>query len=116
MYDTEIRDLSDKTHIREGKRQSNKNESARQILHGYSRQHAIRMWQLQLQSLQDHGNGLSAHVLKHFDSTTSTGLQLVIHQRIRKGDCETMYNVDDFGRISAVSVNIIYSELTRYSM
>jgi len=43
MYSTEIGELAHKTQIKDGWRQSNKNNPARQIVHSYGRQHAIRM-------------------------------------------------------------------------
>ena len=43
MYSMEIGELAHKTQIKEGRRQSNKNDAARQIVHSYGRQHAFRM-------------------------------------------------------------------------
>jgi len=100
MYSTEIGDLAHKTQIKGGWRQSNKNDAARQIVHSYGRQHAIRMRLWNLDSLQDRGQGLSADVLKHLDRTTSTVSQPVIHQRILKRRRDDVSNVDDFSRIS----------------
>jgi len=113
MYSTEIGELAHKTQIKEGLRQSNKNDAARQIVHSYGRQHAIRMRLLNLESLQDCGEGLSADVLKHLDRTTSTVSQPVIRRRILKGRRDDLSNVDDFSRISGVSLDIIYLELIR---
>ena len=48
MYSTEIGELAHKTQIKDGWRQSNKNDAARQIVHSYGRQHAIRMRLLNL--------------------------------------------------------------------
>jgi len=59
MYSTEIGELAQKTQIKEGWRQSNKNDAARQIVHSYGRQHAIRMRLLNLQSLKNGGADLS---------------------------------------------------------
>ena len=116
MYSTEIGELAHKTQIKEGCRQSNKNDAGRQIVDSYGRQHAMRMRLLNLKSLQDHGEGLSADVLKHLDRTGSTVSQLVIHQRILKGGRDDVSNVHDFSRISGVSLDIIYRELIQYSM
>jgi len=115
MYSTEIGELAHKTQIKEEWRQSNKNDAARQIVHSYGRQHAIRMRLLNLESLQDRGEGLSADVLKHLDRTTRTVSQPVIRRRILKGRRDDVSNVDDFSRISGVSLDIIYRELIRYS-
>jgi len=70
---------------------------------------------LNLESLQDHGEGFSADVLKHFDRTTSTVSRLVIRPRILKGCRDDVSSVDHFNRISAVSLYIIYRELIQYS-
>ena len=43
MYSTEIGELAHKDQIKEGYRQSNKNEASRQILSQYGRQHALGM-------------------------------------------------------------------------
>jgi len=43
MYSTEIGELAHKTQIKDRWHHSNKNDSARQIVHSYGRQHAIRM-------------------------------------------------------------------------
>jgi len=72
MYSTEIAELAHKTQIKEGWLQSNKNNAARQIVHSYGRQHAIRMRLLNLQSLKNRRADLSPDVLKHLDRTTST--------------------------------------------
>jgi len=49
MYSTEIRERAHERQIKEGLRQSNKNHTARQIVHSYGRQHAIPMRLLHLQ-------------------------------------------------------------------
>ena len=115
MYSTEIGELPQKTQIKEGWRQWNKNDAVRQIVHSYGRQHSIRMRQLNMESLQDRGEGLSADVLKHLDRTTSPVSQPDIRRRILKGPRDDVSNVDDFSRISGVSLDIIYRELIRYS-
>jgi len=78
MYSTKIGELGLKTQIKEGWRQSNKNDAARQIVHSYGHQHAIRMRLFKSESLQDRCKGLSADILKHLDQTTSTVLQPAI--------------------------------------
>jgi len=70
---------------------------------------------LNLESLQDRGEGLSAAALKHLDGTTNTVSQPVIRRMILKGRRDNVSNVNDFSRISGVSLNIIYRELIRYS-
>ena len=87
----------------------------RQIVHSYGRQHAIRIRLLNLQSLKDRGAYLSPDVLKHLDRTSSTVLPAVICRRILKGRGGDVSNSFDFGRISGVSLEIIYCELIRYS-
>jgi len=72
MYSTEIGELAHKMQIKDGWRQSDKNDAARQIMHSYSRQHAIQMRLLNLESLQDRGADISAGMLQHLDWTTST--------------------------------------------
>jgi len=107
--------LAHRTQIKDGWQQSNKNDAARQIVHSYGRQHAIRMRLLNLDSLQASGTDLAADVLQHLDRTTSTVSQPVIRRRILKGRREDVSNVVDFSRISGVSLEIIYRELIRYS-
>jgi len=70
MYSTEIGGLAHKTQIKQRWRQLNKNDAACQIGHSYCHQHAIRMKLLNLESLQDSREALSADVLKHLDTTT----------------------------------------------
>ena len=65
IYSTEIQELAQKTQIKDGWRQSNKNDAARQIVHGYGRQHAIRMRLLNLESLNCRDTNLSGDVLHH---------------------------------------------------
>jgi len=115
MYSTEIGGLAHKTQIKEGWRQSNTNDAARQIVHIYGRQHAIRIRLLNLQSLKNRGAHLSPDVLKHLDRTTSTVSPPVICRRILKGSRGEVSNIVDFSRISGVSLENIYRELIRYS-
>jgi len=60
MYSTQIGELAHKTQIKEGWRQSNKNDDACQIVHSDGHQHAIRMRLLNLEYLQDRSAFLSA--------------------------------------------------------
>jgi len=102
MYSTEIGELAHKTQIKEGWRQSNKSDAARQIVHSYGRQQAIGMRLLNLQSLKNHGPDPSPDVLKHLDRTTSTVLPPVICRRIWKEGWGDVSNIVDFSRISGV--------------
>jgi len=65
MYSTEIGELAHKMQIKDGWRQSNKNDAARQIVHSYGRQHAIRMRLWNLESLNCGDANLSGDVLNH---------------------------------------------------
>jgi len=113
MYSTEIGELAHKTQIKEGWRQSNKNDAAGQMVHSYGRQHAIRMRLLNLQSQKNCGADLSPNVLKHLDRTTSTVSPPVICTRILKGRRGDVSNIVNFSRISGLSLEIIYRELIR---
>jgi len=115
IYSTEIGELAHKTQIKAGRRQSNKNDAARQIVHSCGRQHAIRMRRLNLQSLKNRGADLSPDVLKHLDRTTSTVSSPVISMRTLKGRRGDVSHLVDFTRISGVSLEIIYPELIRYT-
>jgi len=115
MSSTDIGELAHKTQIKPGLPQSNTNDAARQMVQSYGRQHAIRMRLLNLESLKGRGEGFSADVLKHLDRTTSTLSRPVIRRRILKGRRDDVPNVDDFGWISVVSLDIIYGELIPYS-
>jgi len=115
MYSTEIGELGDKTQIREGWRQSNKNGAARLIVHSYCCQHAILIRLLNLQCVKNRGADISPDVLKHLDRTTSRVLPPVICWRILTGRRSDVSNIVDFSRILGVSLEIIYYELIRYS-
>ena len=116
MYSTEIGELAHKTGIQDRWRQSNKNDAARQIVHSYGCQHAIRM-PLNLESLKCRNADLPGDVLHHLDRTASTvtAAAPVVRRRVLKGHREDVSNVVDFSRISGVSLEIIYRELIRYS-
>jgi len=115
IYSMEIAEITHKTQIKQGWQQSNKNDAGRQIVHSYGGQHAIRIRLLNLESPQDHSQGLSADVLQHLDRTTSTVSQPVIRRRILKRCRDDVSNVDDFSRISRVLLDIIYRALIQYS-
>jgi len=110
MYSTEIGELAHKTQIKDGWGQSNKNDAARQIVNSYCRQHAIRMRLLNLESLKCRDADLSGNVLHHLDTTASTvtAAAPVVRRTVLKRRREHVSNVVDFGRISGVSLEIIY--------
>jgi len=117
MYSTEIGELAQKTQIKDGWHQSNKNDAARQIVDSYGRQHAIRMRLLNLESLKCREVDLSGDILRHLARTASTvtAAAPVLRKRVLKGRREEVSNVVDFSQISGVSLVIIYRELIRYS-
>jgi len=115
MYSTEIGELAHKTQIKEGWRQSNKNDATRQIMHSYGCQHAIQMRLLNLQSLKNCGADLSPNVLKYLDRTTSMVSLPVMCRRLLKRRGGDVSHIVDFSRISGVSFEIIYRALIRYS-
>jgi len=117
MYSTEIEELAHKTQIKHGWRQSNKNDAARQIVHSYGRQRAIRMRLLNLESLKCRDADLSGDVLHHLDRTASTVTAAgpVVGRRVLNRRREDVSNIVDFRRISGVSREIIYRELIQYS-
>ena len=116
MYSTEIRELAHKTQIKDGWHQSNINDAARQIVHSYGCQYAIRMRLWNLESLKCRDADLSDDVLHHLDRTASTVTAAVpvVRMRVLKGGREDVSNVVDFSRISGLSLEIIYRELIRY--
>jgi len=104
MYSTEFGELAHKEQIKDGCRRSNKNDAARQIVQSYSRQHAIRLRLLNLESLRHRGADLSADVLQHLESTTSVVTAPVVRRRILKGRRDDVSNVLDFSKVSGVSL------------
>jgi len=102
MYSTEIGELAHKTQIKDGWHQSNKNDTVRQIVHSYGRQHAIRMRLLNLECLKCRDADLSGAVLHHLDRMASivTAAAPVVRRRVLKGGREDVSNVGDFSRIS----------------
>jgi len=115
IYSTEIGEQAHKTQIKEGWRKSNKNDAGHQIVHSYGRQHAIRIRQLNFQSLTGRCADLFPDVLKYLHRTTSTVSPPVISRRILKGRRGDVSNILDFSQSSGVSLAIIYRELKRYS-
>ena len=114
MYSTEFGELAHKEQIKDGWRRSNKNDAARQILHSYGRQHAIRMRLLNLDSLRRRGADLPADVVDHLD-TTSTVSAPVTHRRMLKGRRDDVSNVMDFCKVLGISPESICRELIQYS-
>jgi len=114
MYSTEFGELAHKEQIKDGGRQSNKNDAVRQIVDSYSRQHAIRMRVLNLESLRSRGADLSADVLQHLAGTTSAVTRPVVRRRILKGRRDDVSNVLDLSKVSGVSLESICRELIRY--
>jgi len=82
-----------------------------EIVHSHSRQHAIRMKLLNLESLRSCGTDLSADVLQHLESTTSAVTAPVVRRRILKGRREEVSKVLDFSKVSRVSLESICREL-----
>ena len=117
MYSTEIGELAHKTQIKDGWRQSNKNDAACPIVYSYGRQHAIRIQLLNLKSLKCRYADLSLDILHHLDRTASTmtAAELAVRRSVLKGGREDVSNVVDFSLISGVSLEIIYRELIQYS-
>jgi len=115
MYSTEFGELAHKEQIKDRWRRLNKNDAARQIVHSYSRQHAIRIRLLNLKSRRRRGTDLSADVLQHLESTTSAVTTPVIHRRILKGRRDDVSNNLDFSKVSGVSHESICRKLIRYS-
>jgi len=85
MYSTEFGELAQKEQMKDRWRQSHKNDTGREIVHSYSRQGAIRMRLFNLESLRRRGADLSADVVQHLESTTSTVTAPVVTRRILKG-------------------------------
>jgi len=114
MYSTEFGELAHKDQIKDGWRRSNKNDAARQILHTYGRQHAIRMRLLNLDSLRRRGVDLPADVLHHLDKT-STVSGPGPRYRILKGRRGDVSDIMDFCKVLEVSSETMCRELIRYS-
>ena len=81
MNSSEFGELVHKEQIKDGWRRLSKNDAARQIVNSYSRQHAIRIRLLNLESLRPRGATLSTDVLQHLESTVSAVSGPVVHWR-----------------------------------
>jgi len=108
---TELGELAHKEQIKDGWRRSNKNNAARQIVHSYSRQHAIRMRLFNLESLRRRSAALSADVLQHLGSTTSSVTAPVVRRRILKGRRDDVSNFLDVSKVSGITLESICREL-----
>jgi len=104
MYSTEFGESAHKEQIKDTWPRSNKNDAGRQIVHSYSRQNAIRMRLLNLESLRRRGGNLSADVLQHLESTTSAVIAPVVRRRIPKGRRDDVSKVLDFSKMSGISL------------
>jgi len=114
MYSTEFGELGNKTQIKAGWRQWNKNDASRQIVQSYSRQHGTRMRLLNLESLQRCGADLSPDMVEQLDTTSTTTVPS-IRRRMLKGGRDNVSNMPDFSRVLGVSIQIICRGLFRYS-
>jgi len=114
MYSTEFGELTHKTQIKAGWRQSNKNDVSRQIVQSYSRQHGIRIRLLNLESLRRCGADLSPDVVEQLDATSTTTARAIC-RRMLMGCRDDVSNMDDFSRVLGVSIRIICRGLIRYS-
>src|SRR5437868_6094769 len=94
MYSTEFGELGHKDQIKDGGRRSNKTDTARQILHIYSRQHAIRMRLLNLDSLRHLGTDLTADILHHLYKASAVSRPLTCC-RILKGHRDDLSHTMD---------------------
>jgi len=115
MYSTEFGELAHKEQIKDGWRELNKNDAARQIVHSYSRHHAIRMRLLNVESLRRRGADLSADILQHLASTTRAVTAPVVDSRILLERRDDVSNVLYFSKVSGVTLECICRELIRYS-
>jgi len=96
IYSTEGEELPHKEHIQDRWRQSNKPSTGCQMVHCYTRQHAIRMALLKLKSLRHGGANLLADVLQHLESTTSAVTAPVVRRRILRARRDEVSNNLDF--------------------
>jgi len=113
MYSTEFGELAYKEQIKDGWRRSNKNDAARKIVHSYSRQDAIRVRSLNLESVPRRGVDRSADVLQHLESTTSAVTAPVVRRRILKGRRDNVSNALDCSEVLGFSHKSICRELIR---
>jgi len=115
MYSTEFGVLAQKEQIKDGWRRSNKNDVERQILHSYSRQHAIRMRLVTLNSLRRRGANLGDDVLGYLDKTTRMVSMPAPPGSILKGRRDDVSDILDFCNVLGISLDQICLELIRYS-
>ena len=114
MYSTEFNELAHKTQIKDGWRQSNKNDASRQIVQSYSRQHGIQMRLLNLETLGHCGADLCPDVAEYLDRTSTT-TEPDPRRRMLKGRRDDVSNMADLSRVLGFSIQIICRELIRYS-
>jgi len=125
MYSTDVGELAHKVQIKEGYRHSNKNDASRQILHYYSRVHAVSMRLLTLRALQarkpEGASGLDNADRCFLDeiSQTRSAIQLTETEatrprRLLRGRDK---NINSFKQLSenlGIPVEQIFNELMRY--
>jgi len=115
MYLTETAELAHKTKIKDGWRQSNKNDGSPEIVQSYSHQHAIQVRLLNLASIRRRGGDLSPDILQHLEMTSSPHPELISCKRILKGHQDDVSNLDDCSMDACVSFPIVCRELIRFS-
>src|SRR5205807_8101307 len=113
MYSTEFGELAHKNQIKDVWRHSNKNDAARQILYIYSRQHAIRMRLLNLDSLRRLDADFLADALHHLDKTSVVSGPPP-RSRILKGRRDDVSDIIDFCKVLGVSSETMCRKLIRY--
>ena len=92
MYSTGYGERAHKEQIKDGSRRSNKIDTARQILSGYSPQHAICMRLLNLEFIQPAGADLPTAVVEHFQKTRPARTPPA-HSRILKARRENIHDI-----------------------
>jgi hypothetical protein len=130
MFSTDVGEIAHKEQIKEGWRKSNKNNAARQILHHYSRQHAIGMRIQTLATIErEYGadkfpdikdvhttsaSVLSTSIMAHIQEPFPVA-QPVTPRRILRGRRPGIKNLVDFCLDVGLSLDTISNELSRYS-
>jgi len=102
MYSTGFGELAHEVQIKDGWRRLNKNDVERQILHSYGPQHAIRMRNLNLNSLPRRGANLSDDILDYLDKTTGTVSMPALRRRILKGCRDDVSDILDFCKLLGI--------------
>jgi len=115
MYSTAFGDLVHNEQIKDGLRRSNKNYALRQIMHSYSRQQAIRMRLLNVESVGRRGADLAADGLQHLGSTMRAVTTPLVPRRILKGHRHQVSNILDFSKVLGVFLESICRKWIRYS-